>query len=301
MKQFDIYDRDWPSIVDRSCTVEMLLELEEMIKHVVVNHSDRFWSDSMLASEVQGLLINGTFVELGENDYETNPYEIHALAEIVDCWNGQNEFWRDSITYIVCGGDMRIVGLRYAVGGNELLLDWQRKDNSVIQTDLRFLMFVRIGRDDEGFVSASDLLSTLRQWDALADVFDECETREDWLTNTLHLHFEIEGEIKHHDGPEMTIVPGCNPDISFSVVPMWSQRSKFSSRTELAMYMKLPKPEIMKLHGTFPLVLKGFPIGNNDCVIKYDEEGLGWALMYSPRLGIYYKVTLLQEKVPVSQ
>lgn len=295
------YDTFWPSIADTSCSVNLLLELEEMIKHVVVDHSDQFWSDSMLASELQGLLINGTFVEMGESHYETNPCEIRGLAEIIDCWNGQCEFWRDSITYIVCGGDMRIVGCRRPIGVGELYLDWRLKDNSVIQTDLRFLMCVRFGIDDEGFVSASDLLASLRQWDALADVFDELKTRENWLINTLHLHFGLEGEIKHHDGPEMTLMVKGDPGLSYSVVPMWSEWSKFSSRTELAMYMKLPKPGRLKIHDEVPLVLKGFPRGNNDYVIKYDDEGFGWALMYSPRLGIYYKVTLLQEKVPVSQ
>jgi hypothetical protein len=154
-------------------------------------------------------------------------------------------------------------------------------------------MSVKFGRKSDGIASATDLLASLRQWDALADVVGDCATADEILTNTLERHFERFGRVIYWAALTIKLLPKTYSEIKFTVQPMWSPFSGFRSRSELASFLTLPKPGLMpKPVASAPDYFGCLPRGNNDYLVDYDERESTWALLYSPRLGIYYKVTV---------
>ena len=128
---------------------------------------------------------------------------------------------------------------------------------------------------------------------ALADVVGDCATAEEILTNTLERHFERFGRVIYWAAMTMKLLPKTYSEIEFTVQPMWSPVSEFRSRSELASFLTLPKPGLMpKPVDSVPDYFGCLPRGNNDYMVNYDKDSSKWALLYSPRLGIYYKVTV---------
>lgn len=288
------FQLEWEKVDDAGCTNAEIEEIEKLIRHIIVEHRPMLCEKYFLSSPVCNLEISGEFIEEHHGKLETDPFKIVALAELA-LWLQWNEIYIRTLgmIHLIGYGHMRIECFRAASDGTELLIDWRPKDGSPLTTDIRCLMSVKFGSKSDGVASAADLLTSLRQWDALADVVGESATEEDILTNTLERHFERFGRVIYWASMSMKLLPKTYSEIKFNVEPMWSPHDDFRSRSELASFLTLPKPGLMpKPVDSVPDYYGCLPRGNNDYLVDYDKRESKWALLYSPRLGIYFKLTV---------
>ena len=290
-RQFQL---NWEKVEDAGCTQAEVEEIEKLIRHIIVEHRPMLCEKYVLSSPLSNLEISGEFIEEQHGNLETNPFEIVALANLALMLQG-NEIYINTIgmIHLIGYGHMRIDCFRTVSDGTELLIDWRPKVGSPLTTDIRCLMSVKFGQKSDGIASAIDLLASLRQWDALADVVGDCETADEILTNSLERHFSRFGRLLYRPSMIMKIWPKTFFEIMFAVQTMWSPHSDFRSRSELASFLTLPKPGLMpKPVDSVPDYFGCLPRGNNDYLVDYDKHESKWALLFSPRLGIYFNVTV---------
>ena len=288
------FQLNWEKVEDVGCTQVEIEEIEKLIRHIIVEHRPMLCEKYTLSSPLCNMEISGEFIEEQHGNLETDPFEMVALAELALMLQG-NEIYINTIgmIHLIGYGLMRIDCFRAVSDGTELLIDWRAKDSSPLTTDIRCLMSVKFGQKSDGIASARDLLESLRQWDALADVVGDCATDDEILTNTLERHFERYGRVIYWAAMTMKLLPKTYSEIKFTVEPMWSPHGVFRSRSELASFLTLPKPGPMpKPVDSVPDYFGCLPRGNNDYLVDYDKRESRWALLFSPRLGIYYKVAV---------
>jgi hypothetical protein len=288
------FQLNWEKVEDVGCTQVEIEEIEKLICHIIVEHRPMLCEKYQLSSPLGNMEISGEFIEEQHGNLETDPFEMVALAELALMLQGSCTYINTfGMIHLIGYGLMRIDCFRAVSDGTELLIDWRAKDSSPLTTDIRCLMSVKFGQKSDGIASASDLLESLRQWDALADVVGDCATADEILTKTLERHFSSFGRLLYCASMTMKIWPKTFFEIRFAVQPMWSPFSDFRSRSELASFLTLPKPGPMpKPVDSVPGYFGCLPRGNNDYLVDYDKRDSKWALLFSPRLGIYYKVTV---------
>ena len=288
------FQLNWEKVEDVGCTQVEIEEIEKLIRHIIVEHRPMLCEKYMLSSPLCNMEISGEFIEEQHGYLETDPFRMVALAGLALMLQGSCTYINTfGMIHYIGYGLMRIDCFRAVSDGTELLIDWRAKDSSPHTTEIRCLVSVKFGQKSDGIASASDLLESLRQWDALADVVGDCATADDILTKTLERHFERFGRVIYWASMTMKLLPKTYSEIKFTVEPMWSPHGDFRSRSELASFLSLPKPGLKpKPVDSVPDYFGCLPRGNNDYLVDYDKRDSKWALLFSPRLGIYYKVTV---------
>ena len=268
--------------------------LEHLMQHILTVRRPMFSEEHYLRASLCDLTIAGMFYEYQYGTVETNPFKMVGLADIAHSVQGSYTYiWTHGIIHRIGGGHMRVDGFRFDHSGSALLIDWRAMDDSWIPNEFGFLMSVKFGKDSDGIASVSELLESLQQWDALADVVGDSTSDEVSVRTRFMDHFGLFGDIRPWITPALQMSPKTYREIIYTVRPMWSESSDFLRVTDLASFLKLPKPlQLPKPVVGLPEYFGCIPRGNSDYFVDYDKRDSEWAKLYSPRLGIYYMVTV---------
>lgn len=284
---------EWPKAKTLGCTKKERVKLEKLIRHIIVDHREMFVEKYKMWSDLFELKIATIFAETDDGFVNIEPFTISALAEPRHHAKGCSSIIKPfALVRLVGGGQMNITGLCYGPN-NEVWLEWSPSPGSRITTDLVCMMSICIGDNADGITSIREALTLLSQWDAAADVVGESWSDCKVVRRTLEDHFEAYGEMFGQSTTRPEISPRTFPEIVYSVVPMWSTGNEFRSTSDIASYLSLPKPQ--QLPRTMEVdsdLLNSLPRGNGDYMVDFDKNKSEWAVLYSPRLGIYYKVTI---------
>jgi hypothetical protein len=283
---------DWPKAKNIGCSTKERVRLEKLIRHIIVDHREMFVEKHIMWSDLFELKIAVIFAESDGGLVNIDPFTIAALAEAQHHAKGHGSIIKPfAMVRLIGGGHMRITSLCYGPG-NELWLEWSPSQGSRITTDLVCMMSICLGDNADGITSIREALKLLSQWDALADVVGESCSDCKVVRRTLADHFEVFGEMFGQSTTRPEISPRTFPEIVYSVVPMWSTGNEFRSKSDIASYLSFPKPQ--QLPSSVEIdsdLLHSLPRGNGDYMVDFDKSKTEWAVLYSPRLGIYYKVT----------
>lgn len=285
---------DWPKAKTLGCTNKERVKLEKLIRHIIVDHREMFVEKYKMWSDLFELKIAAIFAESDDGFVNIEPFTIAALAEAGHHAKGHSSIIKPfALVRLIGGGHMHITGLCYGPE-NRVWLEWSPSQGSRITTDLVCMMSICIGDNADGITSIREALTLLSQWDALADVVGESWSDCKVVRRTLADHFEVFGEMFGQSTTRPEISPRTFPEIVYSVVPMWSTGNEFRSTSDIASYLSLPKPQQLPRSVEIDSdLLRSLPRGNGDYMVDFDKGKSEWALLYSPRLGIYYKVTAM--------
>jgi hypothetical protein len=289
----DDFNKDFVSADDIAYTDNERVDLQNVIGHIITEHSEMFDQQYKLRSNLFDLTVSAIFVEHCHGLVYVDSRHIAALAEARhhadECASSIVPF---ALAQLIGEGHMEITGLCYGTA-EKLWLKWSPVAGSRISTTLTCLMSIEYGGNADGFTSIPNLLELLRRWDAIADVVGISNGATDLMVSTFSNHFRIFGDIHMDSVDQMHISPRSFDEIIYTVIPMWSPHAKFRSTYELASFLTSPKPDLRpKALDIDRNLFRSLPRGNNDYVVAFDTYLCQWAVLFSARLGIYYKVTV---------
>lgn len=300
----DDFSRLWKAIDNSAYTEDERMELERIIVRIVCDH--RYGSNTTSITSLFGLHVECTYFEsVYEDCLVTDISEIHSLAVPMRESQGSITYTqRRGMWFALKSGNMIIQDFRRQQYRPGLLINWVAKSGIEKDVNFRFLMRVSVGSASDGFATVSELLSALRKWDAIANVLNS-RSNFIYVHNTYVDHWSHFGDITCGEATCFVITPHTFPEIRYEVTPMWSPSDTFLSINELGYYLQLSKPafkpvtyEIIAwkpmpfIRKTNPEFFDTIPTGVGDYVVDHDSLNFEWALLFSPRLGLYYKVTV---------
>ncbi len=287
------FDELWCIVDHYHYSNEERMNLEQKILHIFNQHKGVNGSPSAQGLSLLGLRFHCTYFEyIGCNCFTHKASDMKSTklaylrstattAEVTD----------NRLLYELSLENMEIHDFRKYRNEPEISIYWTGKRGLEREADFRILMTITMGPESVGFGTVGELLNALQQWDSMADIVDEPDHA--WL-RILSEHFPTNGEVGWSDTEmRLSFRRHERPHADFDVEPMWAPDRTFASRRSLVRFIELEKPEARPtaLHD-YPEFLQIVPRGNGDYVVDYDAESSNWAILFSPRLGIYYRVTV---------
>lgn len=287
------FDRDW-HIVDKTLyTDEQRFEVQRMVVHIIGDHQGLFGGSQSEVSQLCGVSFICQYFERHFEEHLDSGATIHSLALPLLVSQGNITYVEEQgMYYALTSGNMKIVDFRTRQYSPEIVIHWGAIEGLEHDLDFRMLMTIRCGGQQDGLPNVSELLTTLRRWDALADIVDDQNLRT-IRENVIQTHWGHAGEISFDGTVSYRISPYTFPEIVYQVTPMWSEDSSFTSLADMTRYLQLSKPcWNPKQETRVPNYYRVLPRGNGDYLVNYDRNSAKWAILFSPRLGLYYKVTV---------
>ena len=289
----DEFDQLWTIVNHYHYTREEHLSLERLVTHIFNNHKDVNCSLVQEGSSLFDLRFHCTYYEYDyDNMYTSNIKAMKSTELAITRAKARDaKLTEDSILFELSLINMEICDFRKFQNDPEITIYWIGKTGLEREVDFRILMTITMGPESVGFGTVGDLLLALQRWDSIADIV--ANPNEQWV-NTLFNHFPKFEEVSWSSHEmRLNLRNYKDPSSDFYVTPMWSVDKPFASAKSLGMFLGLEKPEYQASPmQNCPDFLQCIPRGNGDYVVNYDTDSREWAVVYSPSLGIYYKVTV---------
>ena len=289
---FKEFDEQWIPVDNSRYLNTDRAKLQEKIIHIFTEHQSLFGPAQSVFSNLFELKATCQYYENRADEYLTSRVDdINSLALPMLISQGNLGFTFDKgLYYALSSGNMEIRDFRHYQHRPEITVYWAAKTGLERELDFRLMMTISMGHSADGFSTVSDLYKSLCEWDALADILDPDDTIGQLK---LFTHFSSYEDIWADDLHLLHVRTTQTPQVEFVITPMWSKDKVFCSPTELSRYLQLPKPDFRPLPASRPTeYLLVLPRGCGDYVVDYDAQLNKWALVYSPNLGMYYKVTV---------
>lgn len=287
---FKEFDEQWIPVDNSRYLNTNRAKLQEKMIHIFTEHQNLFGPAQSVFSNLFELKATCQYYENRADEYLTSRVDdINSLALPMLISQGNLGFTFDKgLYYALSSGNMEIRDFRHYQHRPEITVYWAAKTGLERELDFRLMMTISMGHSADGFSTVSDLYKSLCEWDALADILDPDDTIGQLK---LFTHFSSYEDIWADDLHLLHVRTTQTPQVEFVITPMWSKDKVFSSPTELSRYLQLPKPEFRPIpNSSSTEYLTVLPRGCGDYVVDYDATLNNWALVYSPNLGMYYKV-----------
>jgi hypothetical protein len=289
---FEQFDEQWIPVDNSRYSDTEKAILQEKIIHIFTKHQSLFGAAQSVFSNLFELTAVCQYYENQADEFLTsNVAHINSLALPLLISQGNIGFTIDNgLYYALSSGNMEIRDFRHYQHRPEITVYWAAKTGLERELDFRMMMTISMGHATDGFSTVSDLYKSLCQWDAVADILDPDDTIGQ---QKLFTHFSSYEDIWADGLHWLHVRTTQTPQVEFLIKPMWSKDNGFSSQTELSRFLQLPKPEFRaRPISRTTDYLTVVPRGCGDYVVDYDAELNKWALVYSPNLGMYYRVTV---------
>jgi hypothetical protein len=290
---FQQFDLNWVPVNKALYKDDDRKQLEKLLRHIIVDHSSLFNGPQSVFSYLNDLTITSTYLERIGDDLLTTKVEDIASLSVSSRWMQNDTYTQERGTfYALQSGNMKIVDFRTNPLTPGIIVNWEALSGLEHALDFRILMSVEFGTDPNGLQSVRELLLTLQQWDALADIVDQTTLRKSGETVLLN-HWSHYGVVQFDQTNTIRVRPLTYPEVEYTITPMWSRAACFSSFSDLSRFVQLTKPSLRpEVRSVCPEFFRVLPRGCGDYLVDFDLQNGEWALMFSPRLGIYYKVAV---------
>lgn len=285
------FDRLWQPVKDTACSDNDKVKVQNLVIHIIGEHQELFGFNQSKESQLYGFRFECSYFEREYEDVLTIGGGISSLAYPSVVSQGSIDYAEgQGMYYALTSGNMKIVDFRSNLYSPDVVIHWGAISGLERDLDFRMLMHIRSGRNCDGFQTVSELLIALKQFDMIADIVDS-GLRQATRNEILSKHWIHFGQARFDSSCTFRISPDSIPEVEYAVTPMWSMDRCFDSIAELTSFLQLSKPVFQpKSAGSVPSYYGHLPRGNGDYLISHDSNKSEWALLYSPRLGLYYKV-----------
>ncbi len=270
--------------------------VERIVKAIIRKHQRIFGGGQSINGRLLDLEITSIYFERINDHYFTFDTEEMASLAVPRSWMfGNDNYAREQgVMYALGSDNMKVKGFCTEIHHPGIGIHWEAVSGLEASVNFRIMMFIRFGQDTDGFATVDELLTALSQWVAMAEIVSESSDELETIRTLISGHFSPAREISFpRTGTDFVAILHTFPEIEYKIVPMWSTYDSFRSARELSQFLLLEKPDYRPQGIRDGMsFLSSLPRGVGDHVVEYDSTHFRWALMFSPRLCLFFKITV---------